>query len=65
MGAITDVVIAMQHMSGHQNSDKIHVKSNAPEILENQLKAWKSKSMEPVMISSVTDAYQPAELKFE
>jgi DNA repair photolyase len=45
--------------------DKIYAKSNAPEILENQLKAWKSKSIEPVMISSATDAYQPAELKFE
>lgn len=45
--------------------DKIYAKSNAPEILENQLKAWKSKTIEPVMISSATDAYQPAELKFE
>ncbi|MDP8906565.1 MAG: radical SAM protein [Thermoproteota archaeon] len=45
--------------------DKIYAKSNAPEILENQLKAWKSKAIEPVMISSATDAYQPAELKFE
>jgi DNA repair photolyase len=44
--------------------DKIYAKNNAPEILENQLKAWKSKPMEPVMISSATDAYQPAELKF-
>ncbi len=45
--------------------DKIYAKSNAPEILENQLKAWKSKAIDPVMISSATDAYQPAELKFE
>lgn len=45
--------------------DKIYAKSNAPEILENQLKNWKSKVIEPVMISSATDAYQPAELKFE
>ena len=45
--------------------DKIYAKSNAPEILENQLKSLKSKVIEPVMISSATDAYQPAELKFE
>jgi len=45
--------------------DKIYAKSNAPEILESQLKDSKSKVIEPVMISSATDAYQPAELKFE
>jgi len=45
--------------------DKIYAKSNAPQILENQLISWKSKVMEPVMISSATDAYQPAELKFK
>ncbi len=45
--------------------DKIYSKSNAPEILESQLNSWKSKVIEPVMISSATDAYQPAELKFE
>jgi DNA repair photolyase len=45
--------------------DKIYAKSNSPEILESQLKDSKSKVLEPVMISSATDAYQPAELKFE
>jgi DNA repair photolyase len=45
--------------------DKIYSKSNAPEILESQLKDCKFKVIEPVMISSATDAYQPAELKFE
>ena len=45
--------------------DKIYSKSNAPEILENQIKSWKSESIEPVMISSATDPYQPAELRFE
>ena len=43
--------------------DKIYAKSNAAEILENQLVSWKSKSMEPVMISSATDPYQPAEMR--
>ncbi|MFY9794863.1 MAG: radical SAM protein [Candidatus Nitrosopolaris sp.] len=44
--------------------DKIYAKSNAPEVLENQLKSWKDEIIEPVMISSATDAYQPAELKY-
>jgi DNA repair photolyase len=44
--------------------DRIYVKSNAAEVLENQLKSWKYESVEPVMISSATDAYQPAELKY-
>ena len=44
--------------------DKIYAKSNAPDILENQLKSWKYEYVKPVMISSATDAYQPAELKF-
>lgn len=45
--------------------DKIYSKSNAPEILKTQLKSWKSENIAPVMISSATDPYQPAELKFE
>jgi len=45
--------------------DKIFAKSNAPEILENQLKSWKNEHIQPVMISSATDAYQPAELKYD
>jgi DNA repair photolyase len=45
--------------------DKIYSKSNAPEILENQLKRWKAEKIGPVMVSSATDPYQPAEVKFE
>jgi DNA repair photolyase len=45
--------------------DKIYSKSNAPEILEYQLRTWKRETIEPVMVSSATDPYQPAELKFE
>jgi DNA repair photolyase len=44
--------------------DKIYAKSNAPEVLEGQLKSWKNEAIEPVMISSATDAYQPAEIKY-
>lgn len=46
--------------------DKVYAKSNSPQILENQLRSWKfKKQIRPVMISSATDAYQAAELKFE
>lgn len=45
--------------------DKIYAKTNAPEVLDRQLAEWKSDTVDPVMISSATDAYQPAELRFE
>jgi len=44
--------------------DKIYAKSNAAEVLENQLRSWKSETIEPVMVSSATDPYQPAEIKY-
>ena len=44
--------------------DKIYAKSNAPEILERELASWKSVKIDPVMVSSATDAYQPAELRY-
>jgi DNA repair photolyase len=45
--------------------DKVYAKSNAPEVLERELASWKSDTVTPVMISSATDAYQPAELRFQ
>lgn len=45
--------------------DKIYAKSNAPEVLDKQLAAWKSATINPVMLASATDAYQPAELRYE
>jgi DNA repair photolyase len=30
--------------------DRVYAKSNAPEVLENQLKSWKSETIEPVMV---------------
>src|SRR3989441_13008609 len=45
--------------------DKIYAKSNAPEVLDRQLAAWKSDTIDAVMVASATDAYQPAELRFE
>ena len=44
--------------------DKVYSKSNAAEVLETQLAKWKSPTIGPVMISSATDCYQPAELRF-
>ena len=45
--------------------DKVYAKSNAPEVLDRELAAWKSDTVDPVMIASATDPYQPAELRFE
>jgi DNA repair photolyase len=44
--------------------DRIYAKSNAPEILERELASWKGAKVDPVMVSSATDAYQPAELRY-
>jgi DNA repair photolyase len=44
--------------------DKIYAKNNSAELLEDQLKSWKSETIEPVMVSSATDPYQPAEIKY-
>ena len=44
--------------------DKIYAKYNAPELLEKEIKNWRSGPIKPVMISSATDPYQPAELKY-
>jgi DNA repair photolyase len=45
--------------------DKIYAKSNAPEVLERELASWNSDTVTPVMVSSATDPYQPAELRFQ
>lgn len=44
--------------------DKIYAKSNAPEVLEDELASWKDETIKPVMVSSATDCYQAAELRF-
>ena len=44
--------------------DKVYAKGNAPEVLEKELAAWKGDTVDPVMVASATDAYQPAELKY-
>jgi DNA repair photolyase len=45
--------------------DRIYAKSNAAEVLDIQLAKWKGETIGPVMVSSATDCYQPAELRFE
>lgn len=44
--------------------NKVYAKSNAPAVLDRQLEEWKSDTIEPVMVASATDAYQPAELRY-
>lgn len=44
--------------------DKVYAKSNAPEVIDKQLAAWKTDTIGPVMVASATDPYQPAELRF-
>ncbi|WP_337862335.1 radical SAM protein [Nitrososphaera sp.] len=44
--------------------DRIYAKSNAPQVLDRQLASWKGDTIDPVMVASATDAYQPAELKY-
>ena len=52
--------------AGIDFESKIIVKPNAPELFKKWLSRpkWKS-SVEPVMLSGVTDCYQPCEKKFE
>jgi len=54
----------MKKFTGHTEpwGDFVDIKVNAPQILQRQLK---SASKGSVMISSVTDAYQPVEAKYK
>ena len=44
--------------------DHIYTKINAAELLIKHIQSWKKDEINPVMIASATDAYQPAELKY-
>jgi len=59
---IVDVKFFLQHLLPFY--DKIYAKSNAAEVLRNELRSWRSETIEPVMVSSATDPYQPAELRY-
>lgn len=57
--------VFMKRFSGHTEpwGDFVDVKINAPEVLERQLKRLKRKSH--ISFSTVCDAYQPLEAKYE
>ena len=44
--------------------DHIYAKINASDLLIKHIQSWKKDKINPVMIASATDAYQPAELKY-
>ena len=58
----------MTRYTGHQGEEWgtfIDAKINAPRILQQQLRRKRSLAKDPVLLSSVTDAYQPVEQRFE
>ncbi len=58
----------MQRFTGHTGEEwgkYTDVKINAPEILEKQLWSKRKAKRERVLLSSVTDAYQPLEQRYE
>jgi DNA repair photolyase len=58
----------MIRYTGHQGEDWgsfVDAKINAPRVLQQQLRRRKKTSKEPVLFSSVTDAYQPVERRFQ
>lgn len=58
----------MSRYTGHQGEEWgsfVDVKINAPRVLQQQLRRKKKLSKNPVLFSSVTDAYQPLERRFK
>jgi DNA repair photolyase len=58
----------MLRYTGHQGEEWgsfVDVKVNAPRVLQQQLRRRKKLSRDPVLFSSVTDAYQPLERRFQ
>lgn len=57
----------MMRYTGHHGEEWgsfVDAKVNAPRILQQQLRRYKKPRKEPVLFSSVTDAYQPLERRF-
>jgi DNA repair photolyase len=58
----------MSRYTGHQGEEWgsfVDVKTNAPRVLQQQLRRRKKTSKDPVLFSSVTDAYQPLERRYK
>jgi DNA repair photolyase len=58
----------MTRYTGHQGEEWgtfVDAKVNAPRVLQQQLRRKRTKAKDPVLISSVTDGYQPLERKFQ
>lgn len=58
----------MSRYTGHQGEEWgsfVDVKTNAPRVLQTQLRRRKKTSKDSVLFSSVTDAYQPLERRYE
>lgn len=58
----------MTRYTGHQGEEWgcfVDIKINAPRVLQQQLRRRRKSSKEPVLFSSVTDAYQPLERRYE
>lgn len=57
----------MLRYSGHQGEEWgsfVDIKINAPRVLQQQLRRRKKTTKDPVLFSSVTDAYQPLERRY-
>ncbi|MFX1582686.1 MAG: radical SAM protein [Promethearchaeota archaeon] len=58
----------MSRYTGHQGEawgSFVDIKINAPRVLQQQLRRRRKTPKEPVLFSSVTDAYQPLERRYE
>lgn len=58
----------MSRYTGHQGEDWgsfVDIKVNAPRVLQQQLRRRKKTTKDPVLFSSVTDAYQPLERRYK
>ncbi len=58
----------MSRYSGHLGEEWgsfVDIKINAPRVLQQQLRRRKKTRRDPVLFSSVTDAYQPLERRYE
>ncbi len=58
----------MSRYTGHQGEEWgrfVDIKINAPRVLQQQLRRRRKTTKDPVLVSSVTDAYQPLERRYK